>query len=135
MQLQKVHRHDGIARVDGVVGRNLAAHDQLLVIGGGKKETGIRLIPIVANGRLGQPRGFVEPAQRARDFVEADQTFDHERVVVDVGHQMRAAVAVGAQQPAVLLHLRQDKLGGAGGRVAVAGFVEHRSAFGQAGDH
>ena len=84
---------------------------------------------------VGQRAGALEPARLEGRFVEGQQRFEQEGVVLEVGVEAGVAVLVGAQQAAVVVAQRvEDELGAAAGRVEVVLAAEHGAGLGQGGD-
>ncbi len=102
-EAQEAEGGGAVAGRDRVVADLLAAGDQLLVVGRGGEEAAALGVAEAGDHRVGQlPRGG-EPARLEARFVEDEERFEQEGVVLEVGVQVGAAVLVGAQQVAVVV--------------------------------
>ena len=81
----------------------LAPHDQLLVVVCGGEEAAAVGVGEQLDHLVGGLARGVEPANVERRLVQGQERLDQVRVVLEVGGEVRAAVLVGAQQPAALV--------------------------------
>ena len=79
---------------------------------------------------------LLEPALLERRFVQRQQRFQQEGMVLEVGVEPALAVLVGAQQASVgVAQIPQDELGAAARRVEVVLAPQRRAGLGQRGQH
>jgi hypothetical protein len=99
---------------------------------GGREEAALLGVREALDQDAGERERLLEPPRLERRLVEREQRFEQERVVLEEGADLRAAVVVGAQQPSVgVAHLLEDEGGRftGGGEVVLA--LEHGARFGQ----
>ena len=114
----------------------LAARDQRLVVGGGGEEPAALGVGEAVEDLVRDPFRLGEPARLERCFVQRQQRLEQERVVLEVGAQVRGAAVVRAQQAAVgPAQLASHELGGVARGVEIARLSEDSAGVRQRRDH
>ena len=108
---QQPERGRRAARGDRRVLEVLAPRDELLVVVGGREEAALLGVGEALDDRVGERARLAEPARLEGRLVEVQQRLEQERVVLEVGVELRLARVERAQQPpAVVAHARQDEV-------------------------
>ena len=135
-QPQQAERGGRAAGRDRRVLELLAAGDQRLVVGRGGEEAAALGVGEAVEDLVGERARLGEPARVEGRLVEREQRLEQERVVLEVGVEVGAALVVRAQEPpAVVAQVAQHELGGSDRGVAVVRLAEHGAGVGQRGDH
>ncbi len=106
-------RRDAVARRRRLVVRRFQAQQQILVIVRRQEEAAARPVPVMLLHHRRERLRLVQPSRIAGGVAQVEQAVREEGVVVQVGVQPGFALAIAAEQAAVLSHRGQDEPGGA----------------------
>ena len=105
---QHVREHR-VAGRQRVVVELLRPRDEALAVGRREKEAAVLVVGEELDREPGEPVRLVEPARLSGRDVELEEPVRHVRVVVEVAGAARAALAVAAPKPAVVVGERAEQ--------------------------
>ncbi len=126
---------DAVAGGHRLVAEGFGPLDQGLVVGGGEEKAALFGVEELLQQHVRQRDGQIEIGPAPARLQQLQQCVEQQRVVVQVGVQVRVAVLVGRQQPAVAPQVAPDKVQRTLSGVQAIGAIQHPGGAGHALDH
>ena len=131
---QHVREHR-VAGGERVVVELLRPRHEALAVGRGEKEAAVLLVGEELDRESREPVRLVEPASLSGRDVELEEPVRHVRVVVEIAGSARAAIAVAAPKPALVVGERaEQELPQRSSGVDPVGPLEAAPGFGEGGE-